>query len=810
MPVSSTSSHSDSAVKNMKAPACEHCGLPVPEFRAAARSPDEKLFCCEGCRTVYQIITGHHLEEYYEIKKRSDFFARSQPASSVISRYSYLDEPAVKEKLAYGSQSRCMDFYVEGVHCVACLWLIERIGKLVPGVEGVQMSLGSMVAKVTLQEQGSFSSVAEGLERIGYKPHPVSERRQARDLNRVENRREMTRIGVAGFCMMNIMILFISIYAGAEGGMLHLFRWLSGLLFIPVALYGAAPFYRGAWASLKTREINMDLPVAGALLLGSAASIWNLIQGSEHIYFDSLTAFVFLLLSARYALKTIYQKTASQMGAGEFLIPKSALRWNPVSKTSEVTAVETVLPGEFLLVPQGEIVAADGEVASGQGYADFHMFSGESEPVKLKPGSKVFAGTVNVGDDLVIEVSASGRQTRIERLLESVQNLEKPKTVEMADAAAKRYLIVVFAGAAALVLTSRALSFAEAFDRALSMIIIACPCALALATPLVYRMGARAAAQKGVLLKGVSALDKLSRARKLYLDKTGTLTYGRYEVLSWEIVKGTSDLVEVACLLEAQSQHPIALAIRDYARAVYPLAGEFLPVSDWKEVLGQGVSGRVNGKRYEIRGARREAQTRPPENLLLSTVGIFEEGELKVLIGLGDKIREDSVSAVGVLKQQFETVEILTGDRMESASSAAEILGVQKFTAEMSPEDKRSMVGAQPLSLMVGDGANDAAAMKAAGVSVAVQGSIETSFQCADAYMTTPGIGTLTELISIARRTRSVVWAALLTSLVYNLTGMVLAILGHVTPLVAAVVMPLSSLTVLVIAYAGVNMGLKK
>ncbi len=789
---------------------CDHCGLPVPEFRAAAKSSDEKIFCCEGCRTVYQIITGHQLEEYYEIKKGSEFFARSQPASSVLSRYSYLDEPVVKEKLAYGSQARCMDFYVEGVHCVACLWLIERIGKLVPGVEGVQMSLGSMVAKVTLKEQGSFSSVAEGLERIGYKPHPVSEGRQARDLNSAENRREMTRIGVAGFCMMNIMILFISIYAGAEGGMLHLFRWLSGLLFIPVTVYGAAPFYRGALSSLKIREINIDLPVAGALLLGSAASVWNLVMGSEHIYFDSLTAFVFLLLSARYALKTIYQKTASQMGAGEFLIPKSALRWNPATKTSEVAAVETLLPGEFLLIPQGEIIAADGEVTSGGGYADFHMFSGESEPVKLKPGSKVFAGTVNVGDDLIIEVSASGRQTRIERLLESVQNLEKPKTVEIADAAAKRYLAVVFAGAAVLVVTSQGLSFSEAFDRALSMIIIACPCALALATPLVYRMGARAAAQRGVLLKGVSALDKLSRTRNLYLDKTGTLTYGRYQVLSWKILKGMDDLIETACLLEKRSQHPIAIAIRDYAHAVYPLMGDLSLVSDWKEALGRGVSGKVNGKHYEIKGARADTRSGAIEASLLSSVGIFEEGDLKVLIILGDKIREDSPATAEVLKGQFEMVQIVTGDRAESGAAAAQVLGVQKFTAEMSPEDKRSILGADPFSLMVGDGANDAAAMKAASVSVAVQGSIETSFQCADAYLTTPGIGTLPELISIARRTRSVVWAALLTSLAYNLTGMVLAILGHVTPLVAAIVMPLSSLTVLVIAYAGVNLRFKK
>lgn len=788
--------------------ACAHCGLPVPSFRAG-RSEGEPSFCCEGCRTVYQILTGHDLQEYYAIKKQSEHFAKSQPASSVISRYSYLDEPAVKDKFAYGG-GRCMDFYIEGVHCVACLWLIERIGRVVPGVQSVQMSLGSLVAKVSLDDAGAFAPVAEGLERIGYKPHPVSEGRQADDLNHAENRREMIRIGVAGFCMMNIMILFVSIYAGADAGLLQFFRWLSGALFLPVAVYGAAPFYRGALSALKARQMNIDLPVAGALLLGSAASLWNLITGSEHVYFDSLTAFVFLLLSARYALKTLYQKTASQTGAGEFLIPKSALRYNLVSRMSEVTAVESVLKGEYLLVPQGEVVAADGEVAEGAGYADFHMISGESEPVKLQQGSKVFAGSVNVGPDLIIKVSAVGAQTRIERLLQSAAGLEKPKTVQMADAAAKRYLAAVFIGAVGLIVSSYRLSFTAAFDRALSMIIIACPCALALATPLAYRMASRASARIGVLLKSVSALDKLSKAKKLYLDKTGTLTHGRFEVLQWTVLSGAEDFIRTAYLLEKKSAHPIALALRDYAHKFYADPGEGLEVQDWREVLGSGVSGRVKNKHYEIKGAPvLNAQAEASASAVRSCVGIYEDGVQKVRIDLGDRIREDSREAIQRLQRQFESVTMITGDRPETAQAVAAELSIPSFTAQMSPESKKELLSKDPFSLMVGDGANDAGAMKAASISVAVQGSIETSFQCADAYLTVPGLSALPELIAIARRTRKVVWTALLVSLAYNLSGMVLALLGFVTPLVAAVVMPLSSFTVLAIAYIGINWRLR-
>lgn len=216
--------------------ACAHCGLPVPAFRLIGKHETETLFCCEGCRTVYQIITGCNLQEYYKIKKESELFAPNQPASAVFSRYSYLDETTVREKFAYGENNRTMDFYMEGVHCVACLWLIERIGVLVPGIKSVQMNLGSLVAKVTLDEKGSFAAIAEGFERIGYKPHPVCDEKDARSLNKKENRRDLLRIGLAGFCMMNIMILSVPIYAGASEGLLLMFRWLSGLFFIPVAV----------------------------------------------------------------------------------------------------------------------------------------------------------------------------------------------------------------------------------------------------------------------------------------------------------------------------------------------------------------------------------------------------------------------------------------------------------------------------------------------------------------------------------------------------------------------------------------------
>lgn len=784
---------------------CSHCGLPVPAFRALGKSAQDVLFCCDGCKAVYHIIQSNGLQDYYQIRANVGFSSFGKPASSVFSRYAYLDEASVREKLAYGQDSRCMDFYVEGAHCAACLWLIERIGKIVPGVKSVRMNLGELTAKVSLTPEGRFSDVAEGFERIGYRPHPVSEADQAVQLSRAENRRDLMRIGVAGFCMMNIMILFISIYAGAKEELLALFRWISGGLFLPVAFYAAWPFYRGAYSAVKNRHINIDLPVAGAVFMGSAASLRNLLIGAEHVYFDSLAAFVFLLLSARYALKVLHQKSASGVASGEFLIPKSALLYDVSSEKKETVPAAKLTPGSLIFVPEGEIFAVDGEVFEGKGFADFHMITGESEPVQVQPGSPIYAGVVNTGPALIVRVSASGKQTRIEQLLGAAAEMEPPRAVQFADAAAKVYLGAVLLGAFVLVGFGFQSSFSAAFDRALSMIIIACPCALALSTPLVYQMASRVCLRFRVLLKSSAALEKMAEAKSVLIDKTGTLTYGRYEVLAWKALEGEELFEDVAYALEKKSAHPIALAIRNFVSQKKEISGLELVLDQYGETLGKGVWGKINGHHYEMKGIAVE-KLDGRENLSVKTaVGVFEDGKLKVQIQFGDKLREGALIAVTRLQKLFKKICILSGDRSEAVENVARQLHIDCYWGGVSPEEKREKTAAEIRPLMVGDGANDAAAMKAAHVSVAVQGSIETSFQCADVYLTVPGLDSLPEIISIARRAKKTVWTALAASLCYNFFGMALAVFGWVTPLIAAVAMPISSFSVLAIAYIGIE-----
>lgn len=789
---------------------CTHCGLACPGKYERLQSAADTAFCCEGCRTVHAIITGCSLDRYYALKKNSASLGQASPASPGTVQFGYLDDAAVIEKYAYGRSRGTMDFFVEGVHCVACLWLLERLGTVIPDVAEARMDLGSRVLRVTLAEGGSFAAAAGGIDRLGYKPHPVFEDRQTVRLQKSDDRRELLRIGIAAFCMMNIMIFFVSVYGGAQDGLRQTFLRLSGLLYLPLGTYCAWPFYRSAWFSLRARQIHIDLPVSGAILIGSIASYAHLAAGSGGVYFDSLASFIFLLSGARYLVRTVQRKAASHGGIGAFLIPASALRQDGVSGEVRAVPADQIAAGDLVRAPRGQTIAVDGEVAEGSGFADVHMLSGESLPVAVAVGSAVYAGTVNVGPDLLIRAAASGARTRIGRLLKEVLLAPKPPAVRTADLAAKFYLAAVMAAAAGLFWFGGGLGLGQSFDRALAMIIIACPCALALVTPLAYRLAAAEYGTAGILLKDPETLEKIAKAEHLFLDKTGTVTHGRFDVTSWTIVSGTSSLAGEALALEEASQHPIAHAVCGHARKLLaeeggaPTAGGSaagLTVLDRQENFGVGVSGRVGESFFEIRGIALVEQA-SDEKTIQSAVGIFHNGDLAVRIQLGDRIREDSAAAVALLRRQYRAVTLLTGDREAPAAAVGRDLGLDDVRARMSPEDKRDIIQNTPKSLFAGDGANDAAAMSEAWVSVAVQGSIEASLQCADAYLAIPGIGAIADLTAIARRTAAAVRWALGLSLIYNIAGMWLALAGHVHPLVAAVAMPVSSVTVLAVTYA--------
>lgn len=763
---------------------CTHCGSEVPRaFLSAARS-DEPTFCCLGCRTVYGLLTAGGLGQYYELRKQADDLTAVKPVTVSSETYRYLDDPEFRKRHASRGASE-MDFYLEGVHCAACLWLVEKLPVLMPGiVEHATLDIGRSVARVKLTANGAFAPVARRLEELGYKPHPIEFNEKAELLQRRENRRWLIRVGVAGACSGNVMLMAIPLYSGLDGELANSFRWLSLALFLPVLLYCAVPFYRSAAASIRSRTMSIDLPIVLAILLGTVASISHLISGSEHIYFDSLSALVFLLLASRFVLRRIQQNAFHYSHLMQFLSPTFAKRIDESSGAPVEVAVHTLKAGERIEVGPCEVIPADGVIRGGAGMVNCALLTGESQPQVVGLGDVVFSGTVNESAALQIEVTSTGEQTRLGQILRQIEEgaQKKANIVTAADQAAKWFLVIVLTAAATTLLFAPSLS--EGVSRALALVIVTCPCALALATPLAMSVALGRAARAGILVKGADVLEKISKAKNIALDKTGTLTMGDFEVLE---LSGSEELKKSIYCLESKSRHPIARALVAFLSS---RVSQVLPaISEFKETVGVGVEGTVEGHHVALRSIREAHGT---------TVGIYRDNSLVGTARLGDRVRDESGRCVAALRRNGLQPFIVSGDNQGSVEEVAEQVGIptSQTLSCADPESKQRFIQSHERSIMVGDGANDALALSVAYVGVAVHGSMEVSLRAADVYLTRPGLTPVVSLVQLGHETMRTIYRNFSFSLLYNIVGGIAAASGHVTPLVAAVLMPLSALTV--------------
>ena len=768
---------------------CIHCGNPVMD-----RVSSE--FCCSGCETVFHWIQDHRLEKYYELKTKDRPLRKPKPVVGTKAQYTYLDDPEFLVLYSWGTpEGRWMDFYLEGVHCAACVWLTEKVAEIVDHVGLIRLNLGTSIATVRIDERGTFAAVAGELQKMGYRPHPVR-RGEHNDLQQKENRLALIRLGVAGASAGNIMLLAVSLYGGATGAIADQFRWISFGLFLPVLLFSAVPFYKSAWNSIKSRELAIDIPVIFGILLGSAVSILNLVMGNDRVYFDSLSTLVFLLLSTRYLLKRTQQTALNSSRFLHFLTPSSVRKWNPTQELFQEVKVDQLSVGDSVQILPGESIPVDGIVLQGASSLDCSLLSGESQPEKRGPGSLVFAGTENLDAPLLVQVTQSGSKTRVGRILDSMENLltQKAPITLFADRVS-RYFV-----AAVVILSGITFSMGffgnwhEALNRALAIAIVTCPCTFALITPLALSMTLGRLAKFGILVKGPDVLEKLVQIRSVFLDKTGTLTFGTPQVIFWNV---PDELSAQILALESHSIHPIAKALVKYL----DVRGEgVLPqVEEIHETRGLGIRGRVQGQWIELRRA---------ENASTGTeVSVLRNDVCVGTIVLSDEVRPESKQAVDCLRSINLKPWILSGDHSFPVGQIAKAVGIDlaNSISEASPEKKAEILRQNEFSLMVGDGANDAIALAQSYVGVAVQSGVEISLRAADVYLSRPGIKSIYDLVVIARETLSVVKRNFWFSIFYNLVAGGFALAGKIDPLFAAILMPISALTVFLSSVIGTS-----
>lgn len=791
---------------------CAHCGLPVPAH--LIREGEGNQFCCGGCAQVWDILHAAGMEGFYRVREMEG--AAGVPAAVNGRAFEDFDDPIFQERYVRpNSGGACeTELYLEGVHCAACAWLVERLPQTHPGLVGVRLDLGRSRAHVQWDPAVTrLSAVARRLDRIGYTPHPYREADLA-GARRAEDRSFLLRVGVAAAGSMNIMFLQIPLYAASwnwmDPGHERLLQWASLALATPVVAWAGFPFVRTAWQGLTQRVLHIDLPIAIAIWAAFLASAWHTIRGAGEIWFDSVTMLVALLLAGRWVQQRAQRRaleTAERLHGGTLL--DHAWRLSPDGSAQEVP-LEALRPGERIRVRSGEVIPVDGVVLAGTSAVDQAALTGESVPQPVGPGEAVSAHTVNLGAAIEVEVRATGLDTRVGGLLALVDEARRRAAplVSLTDRIGRVFVAVVLVLAAASGVWWW--STGQSLEHVVALLVVSCPCALGLATPLAMTTALTQAARRGIYVKGADVVQVLARVREVVFDKTGTLTEGRVRLVRWE---GEEDVLALAVALARQSTHPIARALAEGR----PGAGA--TATRCREVAGRGMEGYVDGRSVALGNlawmadlgipvdATRQARVEDTARDAHSPILVAVDGRPVALGAFGDPLRPEAEAVLGHLQRAGWRVRILSGDHPQVVAAVCVRLGLSPDAGVggLSPEDKHRRVeeavaGARARGvavLMVGDGVNDAAALAVADVGVSMAGGSGASVQAADVVLTRPGLQALVDLERGSHRVITTIWRNLAFSLFYNVIGVCLALLGLVGPLLAAVLMPLSSLTVI-------------
>ena len=789
---------------------CFHCGLPVAAGEAFGFHGAEgwRSFCCAGCEAVSRVIGGQGLDEYYRL--REAVAARPGPGARADEIALY-DEACVQERFvrAAGEGNSEADLIVEGMRCAACAWLVEQVLARVPGVVSAEVNYATRRARVRWRTGATRpSAVFAAVAAVGYDAWPYEEGRLALVADR-ERRALLRRLLVAGLGMMQVMMYAVPAYIAAEGEIAadieSLMRWAGLVLTTPVIAYSAAPFFAGAWRDLKLARLGVDVPVAlglAAAFAASAVATWSA-QGA--VYFDSVAMFVFLLTGGRYLEHIARERAGAALQRLAGLAPQSARRLRGDGPGTERIAAATLRPGDRVLVRPGEAVPADGLLESAAATLSEALLSGESRLIARREGARVLGGSLNAGGAFELRVTHVGEATvlsSIRRLMERALS-ERPRWVEAARHASAWFVGGILLCAAAAGLAWLVVDPARAPWVAISVLIVTCPCALSLATPVAMTAATGAMARRNVVVTTGHAIEALAGATDIVFDKTGTLTCGRPKLL--EVLPLASlepdACVAIAAAMGRGSSHPLDRAF------VEARDGRIAPkVESHRSHAGAGAQALVDGRQVRIGRAEfaGELHGKPTPLAWLHSadtiVWLADASGWIAAFRIGDALRDESRAAVEALRALGLEVHLLTGDEPAAAERVAAELGIARVEARAAPSRKLNYVRALQLAgakvAMVGDGINDAPVLGQADVSIAMGGGADLAQVRADAVLVSDSPADLVAALRLARRTRAVIRENLAWALGYNLVVLPLAFAGLVTPLIAGIGMAASSLAV--------------
>lgn len=799
----------------IQAGGCYHCGLPNTEGK---RYPATVLgsvhyMCCPGCQAVASAIVDNGLENYYEF--------RTEPAGkgdaaldNTMAKLQVYDEPELQEEFVFDQGSdKQIQLTVEGITCAACGWLIEKQLAKVKGLKQISVNVSARRALITWDDSElKLSGILGRMKSIGYESLPFQADRHEASFKK-EQKSYLKKVGLAGIMTMQVMMLamgqYFDIFGNLDQETIEFFNAISLLLTTPVVFYSGSVFYVSALKALQAKTVNMDVPVTIAIIATYVAGILAVNQSTGEVYFESICMFIFFLLTSRF-LEHRSRHRASEISSNMLkLIPVTASRWQQDEWVSVLA--KQLVTGDKVLVKAGESIPIDGIVLEGNSTVDESMLTGEFEPVRKSQYDRVFAGALNQEGSLTVEVTSSlkhAMMNQILRLQEAAMS-SKPKVAMIADKLSRYFVTVVLVISALTYWYWWSKDDPHAFWITISVLIATCPCALGLATPSALTCAMAKLNKLGILLKRADALEQVTYATDIIFDKTGTLTRGAFSI-SHKVLEdnvpridnvGTHNhptdnyLLALANTLESRSEHPIAKAFNQRS-------GEYkFDLEDYTVAIGRGISASVNkvpcmigSKRFVLNTTKQRDNAKwAGANVLMAI-----DGKVVAAFWVTDTIKEDVAQVLSGLRE-YE-LSILSGDDQGNVEAIAKTLDIQTAMGGCPPEAKLEYIKAQQALkksiIMLGDGINDAPVLAAADVSVAVGNASDLAKNAADIVLLNPKLTLLSELVSMAHKTKRKIKQNIAWALGYNLSVLPFAVSGVLTPWQAALGMSLSSIIV--------------